>query len=96
MLAWKQPFIQRVRNSSLVKELGVDNNRVSSMLPKPWNTYVLVGEHSSLRRRRAARGAGAAGKANVGISNEKGGGMPPRRKTKVSRATLIAPGSVGS
>ena len=38
MLAWKQPFIQRVRNSSLVKELGVDNNRVSSMLPKPWDT----------------------------------------------------------
>ena len=37
MLAWKQPFIQRVRNSSLVKELGVDNNRVLSILPKPWN-----------------------------------------------------------
>ena len=35
-------------------------------------------------------------KANVGISNDKGGEMPPRRKTKVSRATLIVPGSVGS
>ena len=31
-------------------------------------------------------------KSNVGISNDKGGEMPPRRKTKVSRATLIAPG----
>ena len=40
--------------------------------------------------------AGAYGKANVGISNDKGGEMPPRRKTKVSRATLIAPGLVGS
>ena len=28
MLAWKQPFIQRVRNSSLVEESGMDNNRV--------------------------------------------------------------------
>ena len=46
MLAWKQPFIQRVRNSSLVEGLGVDNNRVSNQLPKPRNTDVLVGEHS--------------------------------------------------
>ena len=84
MLAWKQPFIQRVRNSSLVEELGVDNNRVLNMLPKPWDTYVSVGEHSALRRRRAARRSGACGKANVGISNDKGGEMPPRRKTKVS------------
>ena len=38
MLAWKQPFIQRVRNSSLVEELGVDNNRVLKLLPKPWDT----------------------------------------------------------
>jgi len=36
--------------------------------------------------------AGALGKANVGISNDKGGAMPPRRKTKDSRATLIGPG----
>ena len=40
MLAWKQPFIQRVRNSSLVEELGMDN-------PKLWNSYELVGEHSN-------------------------------------------------
>ena len=56
----------------------------------------LVGEHSVLRRMLGASHAGAHGKANVGISNDKGGGMPPRRKTKVSRATLIVPGSVGS
>ena len=30
------------------------------------------------------RSAGDHGKANVGISNDKGGGMPPRRKVKVS------------
>jgi len=27
MLAWKQPFIQRVRNSSLVEEAGMDDKR---------------------------------------------------------------------
>ncbi len=42
MLAWKQPFIQRVRNSSLVENSGVDNNRVLSRPPKTWNwCYVL-------------------------------------------------------
>ena len=40
--------------------------------------------------------AGASGKANVGISNDKEGEMPSRRKAKVSGATLIVPGSVGS
>ena len=58
--------------------------------------YGLVGEHSHQRRRRYVSISGALGKANVGISNDKGGEMPPRRKTKVSRATLIVPGSVGS
>ena len=45
-----------------------------------------------MRRIYAVRYVGAYGKANVGISNDKGGEMPPRRKTKVSRATLIGPG----
>ena len=44
----------------------------------------------------SVKGAGAYGKANVGISNDKEGEMPSRRKTKVSWATLIVPGSVGS
>ena len=43
-----------------------------------------------------ARLCGAHGKANVGISNDKECVMHSRRKTKVSRATLIAPGLVGS
>ena len=45
---------------------------------------VLVGEHSNPRRRSFARAAGAFGKANVGISNDKEGVKPSRRKTKVS------------
>ena len=44
------------------------------------------------RRMRGASLAGASGKANVGISNDKGGEKPPRRKTQGSRATLIGPG----
>ena len=36
--------------------------------------------------------SGAHGKANVGISNDKECVMHSRRKTKVSRATLIGPG----
>ena len=39
---------------------------------------------------------GGYGKANVGISNDKEGKIPCRRKTKVSRAMSIIPGSVGS
>ena len=35
---------------------------------------------------------GAYGNANVGISNDKGGKIPPRRKTKVSRAMSNHPG----
>ena len=46
-------------------------------------------------RRRNVSYSGASGKANVGISNDKGGEIPPRRKTKDSRATSIGPGSVG-
>ena len=35
---------------------------------------------------------GAHGKANVGISNDKRGKIPLRRKSKVSRAMPIIPG----
>ena len=43
-----------------------------------------VGEHSKQRRRRVERHSGAFRKANVGISNDKGGEKPPRRKTEDS------------
>ena len=57
---------------------------------------VSVGEHSRCVEGVRTTDAGVCGKANVGISNDKGGEMPPRRKAKVSWATLIVPGSVGS
>ena len=37
-----------------------------------------------LRRRFVVRQAGAAGKANVGMSNDNAGEKPAHRKTKVS------------
>ena len=49
-----------------------------------------------MRRMYLAMGAGAYGKANVGISNDKEGEIPSRRKAKVSRAMSISPGLVGS
>ena len=53
---------------------------------------ISVGEHSKQRRRCPVRGAGALGRADVGISNDKEGEKPSHRKTKVSRPTLIGPG----
>ena len=49
-----------------------------------------------MRRMVMVTDPGAHGKANVGMSNDKGGEIPPRRKTKVSRAMPIIPGLVGS
>ena len=39
-----------------------------------------------------ARGAGGNGRENAGISNEKTGEIPVRRKPKVSRVKAICPG----
>ena len=55
-----------------------------------------VGEHSVGVECGGTTSAGVYGKANVGISNDKEREMRSRRKTKVSRATLIGPGSVGT
>ena len=49
-----------------------------------------------VRRMVQVTDPGAYGNANVGISNAKEGEIPSRRKTKVSRAMPIIPGSVGS
>ena len=53
---------------------------------------VSVGEHSIGAEDAGTTRIGAYGKANVGISNDKEREMRSRRKTKVSRATLIGPG----
>ena len=43
-----------------------------------------VGEHSAGLEGRAARSAGAGGKANVGMSNDNAGEKPAHRKAKGS------------
>ena len=53
---------------------------------------ISVGEHSNGAEDVKTIHVGAFGKANVGISNDKECEMHSRRKTKVSRATLIGPG----
>src|SRR5215472_15720046 len=66
--------IQRVRNSSLVECCGADNDRGSSLLPKPWMAQVhwaVVEERSVLRRSVIARRRGADRSANAGTSSEK-------------------------
>ena len=81
MLARKQPFIQRVRNSSLVERPSMDNKRALNCLPK----LRIYGRGAFRSRRRSCVSrTGASGKANVGMSNDKGGARPPRRKTKGS------------
>ena len=57
---------------------------------------VSVGEHSIGVEGTGTTVSGAAGKANVGISNDKEGEIPSRHKTKVSRAMSFIPGLVGS
>ena len=81
MLAWKQLFIQRVRNSSLVERQSVDNKRAYH---RSSGHVSVVGEHSIQRRSSVVRHCGAYGKANVGISNDNAGEKPAHRKTKVS------------
>ena len=49
-----------------------------------------------VRRMVQVTNPGAHGKANVGISNDKRGKIPLRRKSKVSRAMPVIPGLVGS
>ena len=48
-----------------------------------------------MRRMVMVTDPGAYGKANVGISNDKEGEIPSRRKSKVSRAMPVIPGLVG-
>ena len=61
----------------------MDNKRALSIIPKLWHRKMGRGAFQQ-RRRFFVRRVGAAGKANVGISNDKEGEKPSRRKTKVS------------
>ena len=55
-----------------------------------------VGERSVVGRRRTERNAGRGGSENSGMSNEKPGENPGRRKPKVSWGRFVLPGLVGT
>ena len=61
----------------------MDDKRALNIVPKLWQRKLGRGAFR-LHRRLSVRVAGAAGKANVGISNDKAGEKPAHRKTKVS------------
>ncbi len=59
------------------------------MVPKPriplaFGRVGMVGERCCQRRRRTVRSVGAAASENAGMSNDKAGENPARRKPKVS------------
>ena len=65
----------------------MDDNRASSAAPKRWTAGLSIGGGRGAFRARGrwlARAAGAPGKANVGISNDKAGANPAHRKAKGS------------
>ncbi len=85
-----------MRNSSLVKRVRAEN--VTGLKHSTEATdlrsldRVVVGEHSKGVEGRPVRTAGALGREYAGISNDKTGEKPVRRKSKVSWARLILPG----
>ena len=82
-----------MRNSSLVESLCADNVTGLRYKPKLWNVHsTLVGERSVGRRRYTVRSTGGIRSENAGMSSEKAGENPARRKTKVSRVKLVFSG----
>ena len=89
MLAQKQPFIQRVRNSSLVERPCAE---MSSGLKRTTETMIRQGsveEHlCGTKQHRKER---LHGRENAGMRRDKGGELQGRI-SKVSRVKLICPG----
>ena len=86
-----------MRNSSLVESSCADNVTGLSIEPKPRLSSLLLGveEHSVGSRSQPERVGGSIRRENAGMSNEKGGEIPPRRKPKVSWVKVVFPGLVG-
>ena len=87
-----------MRNSSLVECLCADNVPGLSILPKLRNcANNTVGRGAfHIGRRKIERTSGQYGSENAGVSNEKTGENPVRRKPKDSRGRFVLPGEVGA
>ena len=82
-----------MRNSLLVEHSGAENLTGLKYRAEVTDPFIwMVEEHSIGLRRCTARYAGGIGRENVGMSNEKAGEKPARRKPKVSRGRLIRSG----
>ena len=69
MLAQKQPFIQRVRNSSLVERLCADNLTGLNLTPK-LRQYLILGRGALYTRRNdSVSGRGVYRSENAGMSS---------------------------
>ena len=77
-----------MRNSSLVEWLCAENVTGLSVIPKlrVASSDAAVGEHSIPDRSMTVRTCGPNGSDHAGISNDKEGENPSRRKSKGSRA----------
>ena len=84
-----------MRNSSLVKRVRAENVTGLKHVTEATDLnrkVLVVGEHSRGCEGQPVRMAGASGREYAGISNDKTGEKPVRRKSKVSWARLIPPG----
>ena len=83
MFAWKQQSFKECVTAHWSSDRARKNNRVSNIVPKMWQRKLGRGAFQRLRSCGASH-AGVSGKANVGISNDKIGEKPIRRKSKGS------------
>ena len=85
--------LERKRNSSLVKRTCAENVTGLSGLPKLRTVLcTVVGELSGGDEGRPTRTAGAPGSEDAGMSSDKAGENPARRKPQVSWARFVRPG----
>ncbi len=92
-----------MRNSSLIERFCADNlaglKSITEAMDFSTEVFLnlknctgVVEERSILERRQTVRTAGRDRSEDAGISNEKTGEKPVRRKPKVSLGRLIRPG----
>ena len=86
-----------MRNSSLVNHCSADNSTGLKQTAEAadFNFVEVVGERSIWIEARPIRTCGPIRSDDAGMSNEKTGESPVRRKPKVSGARVILLGSAG-
>ena len=86
-----------MRNSSLIKRSCAENVTGLKCITEDMDSVFIWSGRGALilHRSRVARHGGAVSSENAGMSNHKAGENPAHRKSKVSWATVIAPGLVG-